>query len=677
LEKVTVIFQPSGHRGLISKGLTLMDAARDLGDELETLCGGKGRCGKCRVIVGDGAYPKFGIVSSPSHLSPWQADEERFISDPERSDGHRLACLARIQGDVVVFIPESSRAKKQIVSKRARLMDVEFDPVVQKFELTVPLPDARDNRGDYDRLIQTLVQRTGMDGINRPNMLSMDVLRHLPERLREKNGHVTVSVRAGRDIIRVRSGGRTDLFGIAADIGTTTVVASLVHLNAKRILATRDAMNPQVTYGEDVISRINYHMKNPLGLSQMSQAIVATLNELIADLLRSTWPSQTTEAKTDEGTSDALCLTAEDLEDAVIVCNTVMHHLLLQLDPTYLARSPFPPVIQESLSVRANDLGLDICPSAFVHLLPNEAAFVGADNVGVLIAETPYRDDQVQLIIDIGTNGEILLGNKKRILSAACATGPAFEGAEISFGMRAAPGAIERIIIDPETHEVAYKVVGHETWSDYAGPGELGATGICGSGILDLLAELFRTGVVGKSGAFHCRQKSRRFRVHPDTGVKEFVIAWAGDTAPGKDITITQRDIRQIQLAKAAIYAGCKLLFEKWGTDRVDVVKIAGGFGLHVDPERILIMGMIPDIDPKRIIPIGNAAGTGAIGALISAEKRAEADWIARKVENIELSVQKNFKSEFLKALPLPHAEDAFPHLEALIPTDILHPDPV
>jgi uncharacterized 2Fe-2S/4Fe-4S cluster protein (DUF4445 family) len=685
LGKATVIFQPSGHRGLISKGLTLMDAARDLGDELETLCGGKGVCGKCRIHVADGAFPKFGIVSSPSHLSPWQDVESRFLSETERKEGFRLACCARIQGDVLIFIPESSRAGKQVVSKKARLMTVDFDPVVKKYELEVPLPNAEDGRGDYDRLIRELSRHAGLqdkvNGISRVNAIDIDVLRVLPRRLRENNGLVTVSVWMNDDIIRVRAGRHPDLFGIAVDIGTTTVVASLVHLNAKRILATRDAMNPQVKYGEDVISRINFHMKSPRGLQQMSQSIIATLNDLITDLLRSTWPSQpetTAAEKADnaavETPHNALCLQAEDIEDMVIVCNTVMHHILLQLNPTYLARSPFPPVIQKSLCVKAKELGLTICPSAYVHLLPNEAAFVGADNVGVLIAEAPYHSDQIQLIIDIGTNGEILLGNRKRLLSAACATGPAFEGAEISFGMRAAPGAIERIFIDPETHEVAYKVVGNETWSNYAVPGELRTTGICGSGILDLLAELFRTGVVLKSGVFHHCQKSRRFRVRPDTGVKEFVIAWARETAVGKDITITQRDIRQIQLAKAAIYAGCKLLLEKWGIDRVDVVKIAGGFGIHVDPVKILIMGMIPDIDPKHIIPIGNAAGTGAIGALVSAEKRAEADWIARKVENIELSTQKNFKEQFIKALALPHAEDPFPHLVDLVPPDILYP---
>lgn len=682
--KATVIFQPSGHRGRVPKGLTLMDAARDLGDEIETLCGGKGRCGKCRLIVADGSFPKFGIVSSPSHLSPWQQEEGRFISEKERTEGFRLACCARIQGDVLVFIPETSRAAKQVVSKKARLMSVEFDPAVKKYELQLPPPTAEDARGDYDRFMHVLSENPGLrdmpDVINGVNPLDIDVLRVLPRRLREKNGQVTVSVRMDRDIIRVSAGRHPDLFGIAVDIGTTTVVASLVHLNEKRIMATRDAMNPQVKYGEDVISRINYHMQNPQGLEQMSGSIISTLNDLIAALLRSTWPPQTeTDAAAtagDAGAPDAPCLQAEDIEDMVIVCNTVMHHLLLRLDPRYLARSPFPPVIQKSFRVKAKELGIDICPSAYVHLLPNQAAFVGADNVGVLIAEAPYRGDQVQLIIDIGTNGEILLGNRDRLLSASCATGPAFEGAEISFGMRAAPGAVERIAIDPETHEVAYKVVANETWSNYAAPGDLRTSGICGSGILDLLAELFRTGVVQKNGAFHPCQKSMRFRINPDTGEKEFVIAWAKETAIGKDITITQRDIRQIQLAKAAIYAGCKLLFQKWGIDRVDVVKIAGGFGLHVDPVKILIMGMIPDIDPKKIISIGNAAGTGAIGALLSAGKRAEADWIARKVENVELSRQKDFKEQFLKALSLPHAEDHFPHLEALLPRDILFPDP-
>ena len=298
---------------------------------------------------------------------------------------------------------------------------------------------------------------------------------------------------------------------------------------------------------------------------------------------------------------------------------------------------------------------------------------MGADNVAVLTAEAPYKSDQIQLIIDIGTNGELVLGNKERLLSTSCATGPAFEGAEITFGMRAAKGAIERIAIDPETHEVAYKVVGHDAWSNYVKPGELQVRGICGSGIMDLLAELYRSGIITKSGAFQKNQTSVRFRINSGTMHREFVIAWANETAIGRDITITQKDIRQIQLAKAAIYTGCKLLMREWGTDKIGVVKIAGGFGIHIDPIKTLIMGMIPDCDPRQIIPIGNAAGVGALVTLLNREKRSESEWVARMVEYVDLASLKDFKKEFIEALHIPHKKDPFPHLDSILAPEILN----
>ena len=433
------------------------------------------------------------------------------------------------------------------------------------------------------------------------------------------------------------------------------------------------------------IHRINYHLQNKDGLRQMGRDMTEALNRMIEALLRSTWPEDTHWTETGEAThspappkepenrtGEFLCLVPEDIEDAIIVGNTIMHHILLQLDPRYVALSPFPPVVQKSLNIKARNLGLDICPSAYVHILPNEAGFVGADNVAVLTAEAPYKSDQIQLIIDIGTNGELVLGNRDRLLSASCATGPAFEGAEITYGMRAAPGAIERIAVDPETHEVVYKVVGNDAWSNYATAGELKTRGICGSGIMDILAEFYRTGIIDKSGAFKKEQRSSRFRVNSENRFKEFVIAWADETAIGNDITITQKDIRHIQLAKAAIYAGCKLLMAEWGTDRVDVVKIAGGFGLHIDPVKTLIMGMIPDCDPEKIVSVGNAAGTGALITLLNREKRSESDWVARMVEYVDLASLEGFKDEFVEALHIPHKKDFFQHLKPVVPPEIL-----
>jgi len=329
-------------------------------------------------------------------------------------------------------------------------------------------------------------------------------------------------------------------------------------------------------------------------------------------------------------------------------------------------------VIHRSLEIKARDLGLRINPSAYVFVLPNEAGFVGADNVGVLIAEEPYKADEMQLIIDIGTNGELVLGNREKLISCSCATGPALEGAQVQFGMRAAPGAIERIKIDPGTHEVDYKVIGREAWKSFSQPEEMQTRGICGSGILDVLAELYRSGIVLKSGRFNPEQKSKRYRRNPENNQPEFVIAWADETAIGKDVVITQKDVRQIQLAKGALYAGCKLLMGRMGIQQVDKVKIAGAFGTHVDRKKALIMGLFPDCEIDRIVSIGNAAGDGCRAALLNRAKRKEANWVARNVAYVELTVEGNFQKEFMGAMHIPHMTDPFVHLEGLVDPDIL-----
>jgi uncharacterized 2Fe-2S/4Fe-4S cluster protein (DUF4445 family) len=306
--------------------------------------------------------------------------------------------------------------------------------------------------------------------------------------------------------------------------------------------------------------------------------------------------------------------------------------------------------------------------------MPNEAGFVGADNVCVLVCEKPNRSETLQLIIDIGTNGELVLGNKDKLISSSCATGPALEGAQLAFGMRAAPGAIERIQIDPETHEVDYKVIGREAWLKYSKPEEMKTKGICGSGILDVLAELYRSGVVEKSGRFSKNQKSKRFRTNPDNPKqKEFVIAWANETSIDKDVVITQKDIRQIQLAKGALYTGCKLMMRRMGVETVDTIKIAGAFGTHVDREKALIMGLFPDCEIEKILSVGNAAGDGARVVLLDRDMRAEANWISRNVEYIELTVEPDFEKQFMESMQIPHMTDQFPHLEGLVPEEVLH----
>lgn len=673
--RAKVIFQPSGRRGEVEKGLTLIEASRQLGVDIETLCGEKMVCGKCKVRIEEGFFEKYGIRSSASHVSDWQEEENRFIPIEHREAGYRLACCARIQGDLLVFVPEESRAGKQVVSKAARDIHIEWNPAVKYYYVEARQPTFEDPSADFERILEKLHEEYGFEDLD----IDYLTLTTLPVRLKEGGNKVTLAIWMDREIIRVLPGRVEDYYGMAVDVGTTTVAAYLCNLATMEVVDTVSMMNPQCKYGEDVMSRITFHMMHQDGLARMSADIIEGLNSLVAQACGATHPSEEDKGKKanekpapeiDEG--PYLRITPDDIVDMTIVGNTAMHHILLKINPEYMGVAPFPPGIHKSLDIKARDLGVKINESAYLHILPNEAGFVGADNVGVLIAEEPYNRDEIQLIIDIGTNGELVLGNREKLISSSCATGPAFEGAQIAYGMRAAPGAIERIQINLDTHEVDYKVIGRDAWRGYSKPEEMQTKGICGSGILDLLAELYRSGVILKSGRFNPEQRSKRYRIDSDNNQPEFVIAWAEETSIGQDIVITQRDIRQIQLAKGALYSGCKLMMRRMGIHKVDKVKIAGAFGTHVDPEKALIMGLFPDCPIEKIIAVGNAAGDGARAALLNREKRVEANWVASNVEYIELTIEKDFQQEFMQAMHIPHMKDRFPRVEEIVPPEIL-----
>lgn len=680
-DKAMVIFQPSGRRGPVKRGITLIEASRLLGVDIETLCGEKKVCGKCKVRIEEGFFEKFGVHSSNANVSPWQEEEEKFINPEQRSVGYRLACCAKVLGDLLVFVPEESRAGKQVVSKAARAIQIEHNPAVKIYYVEMEPATFEDPTADFERVCRELESQYGLSNLS----IDLLALRELPVVLRRGDWKVTVSVWMDREIIRVKPGKCGAYYGIAIDIGTTTVAGYFCNLATMEVLDTVSLMNPQCKYGEDVMSRITFHMTTEDGLKRMSDDIVEGLNWIIDQAVQGTHPPKRKLKKSKGGERPEewievpeegktyLRLSREDVEGVTIVGNTAMHHIFLQLDPQFVGLAPFPPVIHHSLDIKARDLGIKVNPSAYVHVLPNEAGFVGADNVGVLVAEEPYKKDEIALIIDIGTNGELVLGNKHKMISSSCATGPALEGAQILFGMRAAPGAIERIKIDPDTHEVDYKVIGRDAWRSYSEPKEMKANGICGSGILDVLAELYAAGVITKSGVFNKEQKSKRFRRNPETNQPEFVLAWAEETSINKDIVITQRDVRQIQLAKGALHAGCKLMMRRMGMEKVDCVKIAGAFGTHVDRTKALVMGLFPDCEIDKIISIGNAAGDGARACLLNREKRVEANWVARNVEYIELTVEKDFQQNFMECMQIPHMKDEFPHLEGIVRPEVLH----
>jgi uncharacterized 2Fe-2S/4Fe-4S cluster protein (DUF4445 family) len=682
-ENAKIIFQPSGRRGEVAKGMTIIEASRRVGVDIEALCGEKKVCGKCKVRIEEGYFEKYGVQSTMSHTSPWKEEEEKFINEEQKKLGYRLGCVAQIEGDLLIFVPEESRAGKQIVSKAARDIPIDWNPAVKEYYVEVIEPTFEHPTGDFERLQDELNRQYGLKD------LSIDywALMKMPARLRDKRRWaMTVSVWMDKEIIRVLPGKKEAAnYGLAVDIGTTTVAAYFCNLKTMEVIETVSMMNPQCKYGEDVMSRITYHMMNDDGLQRMSDDMIEGLNTLVKQAVESTYPPkkkkkakegdqviETWEEVPEEGKT-YLRLEPKDIVDMTIVCNTAMHHILLKLDPEFVGLAPFPPVIHRSLDIKARDLKIGINDSAYVHVLPNEAGFVGADNVGVLIAEAPYKSDEIQLLIDIGTNGELVLGNKEKLISSSCATGPALEGAQLAFGMRAAPGAIERIKIDPKTHETDYKVIGRDAWRSFSKPEEMKTKGICGSGILDVLSELYTSGVIMKSGVFSKDQKSNRFRLNADTKQPEFVIAWANETSIDKDVVITQKDVRQIQLAKGALYTGCKLMMRKMNIDKVDVVKIAGAFGTHVDRTKALIMGLFPDCAIEKILSVGNAAGDGARAALLNRGKRVEANWVSRNVEYIELTVEKDFQVQFMESMQIPHMKDAFPHLEGIVPPEVLH----
>jgi len=630
-----VVFQPSGRKGEVPGGKTVIEASRELGIEIESLCGGVRNCGKCKIKLVEG------------HLSPFTDEEAEFITGVERLEGYRLACSAQIKGDVIIHIPEESLAKKQIVRKDVRERPTEVKPAISLHYLELSPPTLHDTLGDFDRLQEALSEKYHLPSLE----IDYQALLRLQSVLREGNWKTTVAVWMGREIIDIMAEKVDKAYGLAVDIGTTTIAGYLCNLTSGEVIATESMMNPQVIYGEDVMSRITYAVIHPDGLEELHRSIIGGLNQLI------------------QAVTGRCSLSSDRILELVVVGNTAMHHLFLQIYPKFLGISPFPTATHRSIDVKARELGLKAHPSANVHILPIEAGFVGADNVGVLIAEEPHYQDEMVLIIDIGTNGELVMGNRKKLTSASCATGPALEGAHIKFGMRAAQGAIERIRIDPETSEVKFKVIGQREWNTERA--NSGAMGICGSGIIDAAAELYRNGILDKSGRFRNEIKSPRLRVVDET--TEFVIAWKNETSIGKDITLTQKDVRNIQLAKAALYTGAKLMMRRLGIKKLDKVILAGAFGSTIDPEKALVLGMFPDCDLKNVYAVGNAAGDGARLALLNRDKRAEADEIARRVEYMELSIEADFQKEFIEAMQIPHMKDSFPHLKGIVRDEILN----
>jgi uncharacterized 2Fe-2S/4Fe-4S cluster protein (DUF4445 family) len=645
-----VIFTPSGKRGRFALGTPVLTAARHLGVDLDSVCGGRGICSKCQITPGYGDFPKHGVQVASDALSEWNAVEQRYKDKRGLIDGRRLGCQAQIMGDVVIDVPSESQLHKQVVRKDASARPMVMDPATRLFFVEVAEPDMHEPSGDLERLSVALRAQWDVAALS----MGLDVLRKLQPTLRAGNWQVTVALfsdHAGgpAQVLDIWPGlYEGALYGLAIDLGSTTIAAHLCDLRDGQVVASSGIMNPQIRFGEDLMSRVSYAMMNPGGDVEMTRAVRESLDTLIVALA-----------------ADADC-NARQIMEAVIVCNPVMHHLLLGVDPVELGQAPFALATSGALSLDARELDLTaLNPAARAYLLPCIAGHVGADAAAVALSEAPEQSNDLVLIVDVGTNAEILLGDKRRVLACSSPTGPAFEGAQISSGQRAAPGAIERIEIDPVTKEPRFRVIGSELWSDDP-DFTANVTGICGSGIIEAVAEMRMAGLVDPSGLIGSAEQTGTPRCIPEGRTHAYLIHDSSATG-GPRITVTQGDIRAIQLAKSALYAGARLLMDEIGTDTVDRIVLAGAFGAHISPKHAMVLGMIPDAPLDRVTSAGNAAGTGARMALCSKTARAAIEGTVTRIHKVETAIEPRFQEHFVAANALPHATAPFPHLAKVV----------
>jgi uncharacterized 2Fe-2S/4Fe-4S cluster protein (DUF4445 family) len=649
-----VIFTPSGKRGRFAHGTPILTAARQLGVDLDSVCGGRGICSKCQITPGYGEFSKFGITVDEGALSEWNEVEARYKRIRGMIDGRRLGCQAKVMGDVIVDVPPESQVHKQVIRKSASDRHIEMDPATRLYYVEVDEPDMHEPTGDFERLERALKAQWGIEGL----AAELSLMRRLQPALRKGLWKVTVALHKGNHDARHRildiwpGYFEGKLLGLAIDLGSTTIAAHLCDLTDGKVLASAGVMNPQIRFGEDLMSRVSYAMMNPGGDVEMTHAVRTAINGLIQSI--------STEAK----------VLPKSIYELVFVCNPVMHHLLLGIDPVELGQAPFALATSGSLSFDARDLDLvAVNHAARVYVLPCIAGHVGADCAAVALAEEPNKSKDMVLIVDVGTNAEILLGNETKVLACSSPTGPAFEGAQISSGQRAAPGAIERVEIDPVTKEPRFKVIGSDLWSTDPGFGVVvagsGITGICGSGIIEAVAEMRIAGLVDQSGLIGGPDQTGSSRSVPEGRTFSYVLH-DGTAEGGPRILVTQGDIRAIQLAKAALYAGAKLLMDEMGVETVDRIVLAGAFGAHISPKHAMILGMIPDAPLDKVFSAGNAAGTGARIALCNRTARNTIEAVVHEIHKIETALATKFQEHFVNASAIPNAVDLFPHLDPL-----------
>jgi uncharacterized 2Fe-2S/4Fe-4S cluster protein (DUF4445 family) len=620
---ITVIFEPEGRKVRTASGASIFEAAYKAGVGIKSECGGKGKCGRCRVVVRD-----------KNALTKVTEAEMRHLSSKEIDSGYRLACRAVLKRSIDVTVPEESRVGVRKIQVTGLERPVPLTPFVTKFHIALARPTLLDVRPDFERILDSLKDEYGLDKLE----IEYEVLKNLPNILRHANWDITVTLWNSHKIVAVEKGDTSDMIlGLAIDIGTSKIVGCVVDLTTGRTIGVGSIENPQVIYGEDVVSRIAFATVGEEKLGTLQRLAFEGINDVLHDAC----------AQAGVGSND--------IYEATIAGNTAMHHFFLGIQPKYVALSPFTPAVRRSIKVKAEEVNIKMHPEGNVHVLPVIAGFVGADAVADVLSSGIYESEKLSLLLDIGTNTEVFVGNSKGILSCSCASGPAFEGGHIKHGMKAVTGAIEKLHVNPDSgYEVAYETVG-----------DAEPRGLCGSAMVDVVAEMAKCGIINRRGRFNMNVKTPRLKII-DNNV-EFVLTWKNETSTGREITVTQEDINEIQLAKAAIFAGCWILMKRKNVKRKDLdqVLIAGAFGNYINLESAKLIGLVPDVPTGKMKFVGNTALTGAKMALISREARKTAETLSKRIRYLELTVDPDFGSEFADAMFIPHKDlNRFPSVK-------------
>lgn len=652
-----VVFTPSGIEAAAAEGSTVLDAARAAGVDIDSVCGGRGLCGRCQVVPGTGQFPKWGVTSSGDALSAPGPSELDYRGRRPLATDHRLSCQAAVRGDAVIDVPAQSQVHRPVVRKAINLGEIAVDPVVTLHYLELSTAELGDEISDAERVVTALSDQWDLPDV----VVPAAALPALSSAVVAGNGAVTAVVHtrrrgseadgdaAGveRRVLTVRPGYSDEAFGVAVDVGSTTVAGYLLDLATGEVAATAGRMNPQIRFGEDLMSRVSYAMLNPGGAAELTAAVRAAIDELIGELCEAA-----------EVGRASVC-------DLVVVGNPIMHHLVLGIDPTPLGTAPFTLAVSDGVWATAADIGLDL-PGAALYVGPCIAGHVGADATAALLAEGPHRSPRPQLLVDVGTNAEVVLGDGHQVWAASSPTGPAFEGAQISCGQRATAGAVERVQIDPATLAPRFKVIGCDLWSDDPGfddaLGSLEVSGLCGSGIIEVIAEMFLAGIIDHRGVIQGELANKSPRIIADGRTFAYVI----QDEPVA-LSITQNDVRAVQLAKAALRAGIDLLMEHADVPQVADVRLAGAFGAHISPVHALVLGLVPDGPTEGVKGVGNASGAGAARMLVSSSQRAEAERAAREAVKIETATEPRFQELFVAAMSLPHETAPTPHLAEVV----------